>query len=201
MLIEAARDIQLTGIHPRRSIRFVLFVPGDIGAFHYLQAHRNELDRASAAIILSAGANPLSGFILNGRHDIAAGVRDALEPIYAMGVIHHNFDAPFDRFSLGFILEGIPTLLAQPVEPDHHHSSTDYLAMSSPDKAEIQQVKRNTAIAAVTAFGIAERAEAIGPRQARAEIETLLKNTGLEKQMKDRGLWPLWESGQVGRLP
>jgi hypothetical protein len=201
MLIEAARDIQLTGIHPRRSIRFVLFVPGDVGSIHYLQVHRNELDRASAAIILSADANPLTGFILNGRQDIAAAVRDALEPMHGMGVTHHNFDAPFDKFSLGFILEGIPTLLAQPVEPDHHHSSSDQVDMRSPDNAQIQQVKRNTAIAAVTAFGIAERAEAIGPRQSRAEIESLLKDTGLDKEMKEHGLWPLWESGQRGRLP
>ncbi len=112
-VIEAARDIQLTGIHPRRSIRFVIFVPGDFSSFPYIQAHRDELDRASAAIILSAGSSPLTGFALNGRHDLEAGVREALKPIDAMGVTYHTFDAPLDRYSLGFLLQGIPTLLAQ----------------------------------------------------------------------------------------
>ena len=54
---------------------------------------------------------------------------------------------------------------------------------------------------AVTAFGIAERAVSIGPRLSRAEIESLLKTLDLEQQMKIKGLWTLWESGQRGRLP
>ena len=61
--------------------------------------------------------------------------------------------------------------------------------------------KVNTAIAAVTAFGVAERAEPLGPRQSRGEIESLLKTSGLEQQMKTAGLWPLWESGERGRMP
>ena len=64
----------------------------------------------------------------------------------------------------------------------------------------MQELKRNTAIVAVTAFGVAERAEPLGPRQSRAEIETLLKATGLDEQMKIAGLWPLWESGTAGTL-
>jgi hypothetical protein len=199
-VIEAARDIQLTGIHPRRSIRFVLFVPGEFASLHYVQAHRKEIDRASAVIILAAAANPVTGFVLNGRHDIEPGVKDALNPIAVMGVTHHTFDAPFEPYSLFFLLEGIPTLLApSPDTGGRHFASTN-----SPKTLGIQELgelKRNTAIAAVAAFGIAERAEAIGPRQSRAEIESLLKSTGLEEQMKDHRLWQLWESGERGRMP
>jgi hypothetical protein len=65
----------------------------------------------------------------------------------------------------------------------------------------IQELKRNTEIAAVTAFGIAEGAAPLAPRQSRAEIESLLKTTGLEERMKKANLWPLWESGQRGRQP
>jgi hypothetical protein len=65
----------------------------------------------------------------------------------------------------------------------------------------MEELKRNAAIAAVTAFGVAERAEPVGPRQSRAEINSLLKTTGLDEQMKNAGLWPLWESGKRGRLP
>jgi hypothetical protein len=167
---------------------------------HYVQAHRKEIDRASAVIILAAAANPVTGFVLNGRHDIEPGVKDALNPIAVMGVTHHTFDAPFEPYSLFFLLEGIPTLLApSPDTGGRHFASTN-----SPKTLGIQELgelKRNTAIAAVAAFGIAERAEAIGPRQSRAEIESLLKSAGLEEQMKDHRLWPLWESGERGRMP
>jgi hypothetical protein len=53
----------------------------------------------------------------------------------------------------------------------------------------------------VTAFGVAERAAPLGPRQSRAQIESLLKTSGLEQEMKIAGLWPLWESSERGRLP
>ena len=200
LLIEAARDIQLTGIRPRRSIRFVLF--GDNlhrmdGAWTYVRMHRDELDHASGAIIFSAAANPVAGFALNGRHDIEPGVREALQPIYAMGITHHTFDVPLEKYSLDFILEGIPTLVAPSQEASNH--LVDIVAASSAMKSDIHELKRNAAIAAVTVFGIAERAEPIGPRQTRADIESLLKATGLEDQMKASDLWFLWESDQRGR--
>jgi hypothetical protein len=202
LVIEAARDIQLTGIRPRRSIRFVLFCTGEqrmTSAWNYLRRHRDELDHASGAVIFSAAANPVTGFALNGRHDLEPGVREALEPIHAMGITHHTFNAPFERYSLDFILEGIPTLVAP--SPEASDRLVDLVAASSAEKFDIRELKRNTAIAAVTAFGIAERAEPFGPRQSRAEIESLLKTTGLEEQMKTTGLWPLWESGKRGRFP
>lgn len=202
LVIEAARDIQLPGIRARRSIRFVPFGNGYHrmdGAWDYVRMHRNELGHASAAVIFSAAANPVTGFALNGRHDIESGVREALQPIYAMGVTHHSFDTPLEKYDLDFILEGIPTLLAP---PETNRQVNDIVsAARQADTKDIQELKRNTAIAAVTAFGIAERAEPIGPRQSRAEIESLLKASGLEQQMKTAGLWPLWESGERGRMP
>jgi hypothetical protein len=198
-LIEAARDIQLTGIRPRRSIRFVLFVSGEYGSLHYVQTHRSELDRASAVIILAPATNPVTGFVLNGRRDIEPGLKEALQPIYAMGVTHHTYDAPFERYSLFYLLEGIPTLIVpSPDTNDRHLASTSSRTI---DPQELKELKRNTAIAAVAAFGIAERAELLGHRQTRAEIESLLKTTRLDELMKTRPFWDDWESGRIGRQP
>ncbi len=71
----------------------------------------------------------------------------------------------------------------------------------APEQINIADLKNNIAVVAVTAFGIAERADPIGPRQTRTEIETLLKTTGLDTRMKNAGIWADWESGQRGRLP
>jgi hypothetical protein len=62
-------------------------------------------------------------------------------------------------------------------------------------------LKRHAAIAGVTAFDVAEDVAPLGPRLSRAEIETLLTQSGLDQQMKTAGIWPLWESGQRGRQP
>jgi hypothetical protein len=200
LVVEAARDIQITGIHPRRSIRFVLFgggTQGAAGSWAYARAHRNELDRARAAILFDACAARVRGFVLNGRHDIEAGVREAMKPIDSMGVSTHSFNVPLETGSFDFLVEGIPTMLAAAARESNGHR----VVSNSLDKIDIKELKRNTAIAGVTAFGIAERAALLGPRQSRAEIESLLKASGLDEQMKIAGLWSLWESGERGRLP
>ncbi len=95
LVIEAARDIQLTGVRPRRSIRFVLFIGPDnnsVGSWGYVRTHRNELDRARAAIILKTGRSRMSGYSLNGRHDIEAGLREAMKPIESMNAAHFSFE-------------------------------------------------------------------------------------------------------------
>ncbi len=202
LVIEAARDIARTGERPRRSIRFVLFTgeeQGMLGSWAYAKAHHSELDRARAAIVFDEGIGKVTGFLLDGRKDIESGLMEAMKPIDSFGANHHVLDAPIGTDNFDFLLEGVPNLIANQEEANYipnYHASSDTL-----DKVDIAALKRNTAIAAVTAFGIAELAEPLGPRQSRAEIETLLKSTGLEGQMKTVGLWPLWESGRRGRQP
>ncbi len=199
-VIEAARDISLTGVHPRRSIRFVLFT-GDVrdmtGSWAYVRSHRTELDHARAAIILQSDCRRVTSYLLDGRPDMEPGVREAMKPVESFGADHFAL-----RYSLGsddfdFLLEGVPALTA--------FAELTTISIDSPPPprppVNIADVKRNAALIAVTAFGIAERAAPLGPRQSRAEIESLLKTTDLAGQMKMAGLWPLWESGQRGRLP
>ena len=202
MVIEAARDILLTGIRPRRSIRFVLFTGNDRGmpgSLAYVRAHRAELDRARAAIIFHSRCGRVTGYSLNGRHDIEPGLREAMKPVESLGAGHYDFSAPLETDNFDFLVEGVPTLTAIQVQTS---PLLDPPATSgAPEKIDIADLKHNTAIVAVTAFGIAERSTPIGPRQTRAEIEALLKASGLAEQMKVTGLWPLWESGERGRLP
>jgi carboxypeptidase Q len=202
MVIEAARDISRTGIKPRRSIRFVLFTgeeQGMLGSWAYIRAHRAELDRARAAIIFDEGVGRVTGYMLSGRRDIESGVREALKPLESWGANQHVLDAPLGTDNFDFLVEGVPTLIANQEEANYilnYHAVSDTL-----DKVDFLQLKVNTAIAAVTAFGVAERSEPLGPRQSRPEIESLLKTSGLEQQMKIVDLWHLWESGERGRMP
>jgi len=202
LVVEAARDILKTGVRPRRSIRFALFTgeeQGMVGSWAYARAHRAELDRARAVIVFDEGIGKTTGFALSGRRDIESGVREAMKPIDSWGAGQHVLDAPLGTDNFDFLVEGVPTLIANQAEANYisnYHASSDTI-----DKVDFEALKRNTAIAAVIAFGIAERAEPLGARQSRAEIESLLKTTGLDEQMKIAGLWPLWESGQRGRQP
>jgi acetylornithine deacetylase/succinyl-diaminopimelate desuccinylase-like protein len=202
VLIEAARDISQTGVHPRRSIRFVLFTGEErdtTGSWAYLHAHRAELDRSRAAILLDPGCGRVTGFVLSGRHDIEPGLREAMKPIESIGANHYAFGAKLGRDDFDFALEGIPTVFT--TQEEVKRPSDSHAASGGPGNFDLVEIKRNTAILGVTAFGVSERAEPIGPRQSRAEIEALLKSSGLDQQMKTTGLWQFWESGERGRLP
>ncbi len=196
LVIDAARVIHSSGSVPRRSMRFVLFTgeaEGMPGSWAYTRAHRAELERTSAAILFDGGIGAVSGYSLAGRKDALAPVREALAPLAATGVKDFTLDAKIDTDRLDFILEGIVTL--DPNQRTANESGTP----DTFDKADIAALKRQAGIAAITAYALADTGEPIARRQSRAEIERLLKETGLGEKMKAEGFWPAWESGERGR--
>ncbi|MGC2830519.1 MAG: M20/M25/M40 family metallo-hydrolase [Candidatus Acidiferrum sp.] len=202
LIIEAARAIKATGLLPRRTIRFVLFSgeeQGTMGSYAYVKAHRAEMDKIRAMIAFEAGNGRVTGYSLGGRRDLDAGVREILKPLESWGANNHTYDAGFGTDNLDFLLEGVPTLVANQEEanylPNYHAASDTF------DKVDIRELKLNTAIAALTAWGIADRTEPLGKRLTRAELDVLLKKTGLDQQMKTIGYWDGWQSGARGRKP
>ncbi|MGH8277082.1 MAG: M28 family metallopeptidase, partial [Steroidobacteraceae bacterium] len=202
LVIEVARAIKATGLVPRRTIRFVLFTgeeQGTIGSHEYVKAHRAELDKMRAMITYDSGIGRVTGYSLGGRRDIEAGVREVLKPLESWGANHHTYDASFGTDNFDFLIEGVPTLVSNEEEANYlpnYHAASDTL-----DKVDIRELKLHTALAALTAWGIADRSEPIGKRLSRAELEALIKDTGLDQQMKLLGYWQEWESGQRGRKP
>jgi carboxypeptidase Q len=203
LVIEAARDIHLTGLRPKRSIRFVLFSgeeEGMLGSWAYVRTHHDELDRTDAAIIFDEGSGRVTGFSLGGRRDLQSEVlRQALAPLDSWGVNRFTDDAILGTDNLDFLLEGVPNLVANQEEANYvanYHASSDTY-----DKVDILNLKLNTAVAGVLAFSLAEFATPLGPRLSRPEIDTLLKKTGLDSQLKALEMWPYWEGGRRGRQP
>ena len=141
----------------------------------------------------------MTGYSLGGRKDIADQVREVLQPISSLGVREFTFDAGMDTDNFDFLIEGVPTLVANQEPANYmlnYHAASDTF-----DKVDITQLKRQVAISALTAFALADSPERVGTRQSRAQIEQLLHDTGLDEQMKDTALWPLWEKSERGRQP
>jgi carboxypeptidase Q len=202
MVIDAARAIRASGTIPRRSIRFVLFTgeeQGMLGSWAYALAHRAELGKMDAAVVFDAGDGRVTGYSLSGRGDIADHLAQDLKPLAALGPLKNTMDAEIGTDNFDFLLEGVPTLIANQ-EPDdymtNYHASSDTF-----DKIDFAQLKKNEAIAAVTAYAIADAPERLGLWQTRAQIEELLKATGMDKDMKLMGLWQMWADGKRGRQP
>jgi Zn-dependent M28 family amino/carboxypeptidase len=202
LVIAAARAIQKAHLQPRRTLRFILFTgeeQGFVGSHAYALQHRPELDRFRAMIAFDAGTGRVTGYSLGGRDDIEKGVSEVLAPLAAWGVNRHTLDASVGTDNFDFLIEGVPTLVANQEESNYlanYHASTDTL-----DKVDFRNLQMHVAIAALTAYGIADRAEPLGPRQSRQEIDALLKRTGMDKDLKALGYWPAWETGARGRQP
>lgn len=202
LVIEAARAIKATGLLPRRTMRFILFSgeeQGTIGSREYVKVHRAELDRVRAMITFDEGVGRVTGYSLGGRRDIEAGVREILKPLESWGANNHTYDAFFGTDNLDFLLQGVPTLVANQEEANYlpnYHAASDTL-----DKVDMRELKLHTVLAALTAWGIADRTEPLGKRLTRSEIEGQMKETGLDQQMKTLGYWDAWQSGARGRKP
>lgn len=202
MVIDAARAIRASGSVPRRSIRFALFTgeeQGMLGSWAYARAHRAELNGMAAAVIFDNGNGRVTGYSLGGREDALPAVREALEPLRQLGVAEFTLDAEAGTDNFDFLLQGVPTLVANQEPANYmlnYHAASDTF-----DKVDIPALKKQVAIAALTSYALADREERVAPRQSRAEIERLMRQTGLEQEMKLEGFWKLWESGDRGRPP
>ena len=202
MVIDAARVIHASGTIPRRSIRFILFTgeeQGLLGSAAYAHAHRAELDNMVGAIIFDSGVGKVTGYALGGRKDALAPVRAALEPVASLGVKDFTLDAGMDTDNFDFLIEGVPTLVA--IQDPANYMLNYHAASDTFDKVDIAELKRHSGIAAVTTFAVADAEQRIGPRQSRSEIEQLLHDSGLDKEMQEAGFWPLWEQSVRGRQP
>jgi len=194
LVIDALRAIKAAGVRPRRSIRFILYSgeeQGMIGSREYVKQHRKELDNAVADIVFDEGTGAVTGYSLGGRKDIVPAITELTVPVKSMGVKEFTTDAFVGTDNLHLLLEGVPTLVANQEGANYlinYHASSDTL-----DKVDMPQLRKHVAIAAATAFAIADAPQRLGPRQSVKEVESLLKETKLDEQLKVLGYWPEWE--------
>jgi carboxypeptidase Q len=194
LVIDALRAIKASGLRPRRSIRFILYSgeeQGMLGSRDYVIRHRAELDKIVADVVFDAGTGAVTGYSLGGRKDALAAVSTLLAPLRSLGVTDMTTDAFVGTDNIHLLLEGVPTLVANQKEANYlvnYHASSDTY-----DKVDLEALRRHVVIAAATVFAIADAPERFAPRQTPSEIKALLKDTGLNIQLKTFGMgmdWP-----------
>ncbi len=200
LVLEVARAMHAAGIRPRRSVRFVLFAgeeQGMLGSWAYARRHRQELDRIAAVVVFDAGSGAVTGYELSGRDDLLPALQKTLEPAAFYGPLHNTLDTEIGTDNFDFFLEGVPTLVAAQQPANYlinYHAYSDTF-----DKVDLKQLRKNTALAAVTVYALADREQALGRRLSRPEVEALLERTEAAAQMRQMGLWGPWERGERGR--
>ncbi len=200
LVIEALRAIKASGVRPLRTIRFALFTgeeEGTLGSLAYVRHHRAELDNVVAMLTWDSGTGRTTGFSLGGRKDLLDPVGQLAGPLASLDAAKLTTDASVGTDNLDFLLEGVPTLVANQEEANYlinYHASSDTY-----DKVDLPQLRKHIGMAAYMTFAIADRAEKLGPRQSRAEIESLIQETHLDDQLKGFDTWADWANGKRGR--
>ncbi|HKF24477.1 MAG TPA: M20/M25/M40 family metallo-hydrolase [Candidatus Acidoferrum sp.] len=180
VVLEAARIFKRLGIRPRHTIRFVFFSGEEQlsnGSRAYIDRHQAELDSIRAVFNIDCGAHPPLGFKIHGRTDLEQPSRKLLEPLAALGAGRISLEADFDSDQETFIVAGVPiySLYVEPQDYDaRHHTIIDTF-----ERVDPMMVKLETAVMAVAAYAVANADKRPGPRINPAEVQELLKRTGL----------------------
>jgi carboxypeptidase Q len=200
LVIDALRAIKAAGLHPRRTIRFILFSgeeEGMLGSHAYVKTHRKELDKAAGVVVFDSGTGHVSGFSVGGRKDVLPAAEKLITPLRQYDASTLTTDAEWGTDNFDFMLEGVPTFVANNAEANYlvnYHASSDTF-----DKVDMEQLKKQVAEAAVLTFGLADDPARVGSRLDHLQIERTLQETHLDEQLKTFGIWKDWESGKRGR--
>ena len=191
-LLEVARAIRALNLRPRTTLRFVLFGAeelGMLGSREFAAAHRDELDRIRAVLIMDEGAGRVLGFSLGGRAEMEAPLREAFAPLAALGILNFTADAFFGTDNFWFLTEGVPNVVVTQDLREyvrHYHSNTDSI-----ERIDRREALLNSAIFAIAAFQLADAPARPAGRQGREEVLRLIRETGVDAALEAWGEWPL----------
>ncbi|HQQ78656.1 MAG TPA: M20/M25/M40 family metallo-hydrolase [Thermoanaerobaculia bacterium] len=198
LLVDALRGIKELGLKPRRTIRFVAFNAEELGMWgsaEYVRAHAKEMGDIAAVVIFDVGSGRTTNFYLNGREDLRKPADAALAGVAGLVGVPHTLEGVDGTDNFDFLLSGVPNLVANqdwaPYLPDYHAESDTF------DMVDAREARANVAIASALVWGLAN-SDARAPRQSRAEVDKLLKETKLDEQMKAMGQWEDWIAGKRG---
>ena len=156
-VLEAARILVASGVHPKRSIRFVLFTgeeQGLLGSQAYAAEHAKEADRCQAVLVLDNGTGRITGMALQRRDELRDMWTAMLEPVSPLGplVVRAGFKTGTDH--LAFIQDGVPSFnydqLTRGYDHTHHSQVDDY------DHVVPRDVAQAATIMAVNAWQLAD---------------------------------------------
>ncbi len=197
-MIDVLRGIKQLGLVPKRTIRFVAFNAEELGMWgsaEYVRAHAKELSNVAGVVIFDVGSGRTSNFFLNGREDLRKPTDAALAAVGGLMGAPQALDGIDGTDNFDFLLSGVPNLVANqdwaPYLPDYHAESDTF------DMVDAREARANAAVASALVWGLAN-SEGRAPRQTKAEVDKLLKDTKLDEQMKAMGQWDDWVSGRRG---
>lgn len=164
-VLEAARAVKAAGVKPKRTIRFILFTgeeQGLVGSQHYVDAHKDELPKISAALIDDTGTGKVLSIGMMANYQDREIMDQVVAPLHDLDLLELSLremngsdHASFDRAGVpGFWVMQDPMDYAQ----THHSQADTFDRVVEPDLVQGAQVL------AVWAYNVAQLPELL-PRK------------------------------------
>ena len=169
VVLEAARALQKLGLHPKRTIRFVLFSgeeQGLNGSRAYVEAHKEELPKISAVLIHDTGTGRVLSIGLMGNYQDREIMDHVVAPLRAVGLLESSQRSLDGSDHASFDKAGVPGFFAiqDPVDYNRtHHSQSDTF-----DRAREDDLVQGAQVLAVWAYNVAQLPELL-PRKPPSE--------------------------------
>jgi len=192
----AAEAIMKSGAKPRRTIRFVLFTgeeQGLLGSLAYAKMHQAEMANHVAAVILDNGQGPVIGLNLGGRADLIPVTKDFVKNLAGFGDLTVDDKTVFGTDTGPFSIAGLPGINLDQDSPEYkytHHSGVDTY-----DKVKPDILMRDTAVMALVAFWIADRADRLASPWPPEKTARMLIEKKQDAMLKRFGIWPFGDLG------
>lgn len=195
-VLAAAEAILKSGMRPRRTIRFVLFMgeeQGLLGSAAYVQQHQAEMKNHLGDIVLDIGQGPVKEFQLGGRTDLVGAFEPFAASLGNLREVKVNDKTEFETDTGPFILAGLPGINLDQDSPEYkytHHSAADALEAVKPDV-----LAQNATIMALTAYWLSDRPERFAAPWPAEKSARMLREKGQYEMLNSFKLWTFGDLG------
>lgn len=171
VVLEAARALQKLDLHPKRTIRFVLFSgeeQGLNGSRAYVEAHKAELPKISAALIHDTGTGRVTSISLMRNYQDREVMDQVVKPLKAVGLLELTERWMTGSDHASFEKAGVPGFFCLQDPADYfetHHSQADTF-----DQANGDSLTEGAQVMAVTAYNIAQLPDLL-PRKPKTNTD------------------------------
>jgi carboxypeptidase Q len=171
VVLEAARILKAAGVHPVRTIRFVLFTgeeEGLLGSQWYADRHAAELKRYQAVLVIDNGTGRVTGMSLQGRNELRDAWRGLLAPVDGLGPFAVRSREKTGTDHLSFLPYGVPAFNFDQETRGYNH--THHSQADTYDHIVVGDLRQAATVMAVTAYELATTPEFLSRGPARIVV-------------------------------
>jgi hypothetical protein len=158
--MQAIHLLQLLGIHPKRTVRFIAWMSeeeGSEGAAAYIAEHGKEAASYTGALESDLGADHPAGIYFSGKPELSQWLRPVAGVLDAIGASTLVASEDTGEDIAVLTAKGVPSFA--PVQDSRTYFNYHHTAADTFDKVDPKHLAENAAVMTVLAYALADSAE------------------------------------------